>query len=230
MPARTRRRSRIRVFAIALAVASASLGIALAPTDASGQKPKPKAAAPDAGDHYDPENVTALSQFMETVGKGNALYAAKDYPGAIDVFKKALQLNPRHPLGPYLLGEAHLATNNLGEAEAAFKSAEELNDPKQPLVRSHVLFALADCYEREKKWDQARAAWQAYTEHTAKLGPDGGGHPQSGAARIKAVDDWLKLEKQYELVRQRIAAERADAGADAGKPAAKPAAPPPAKK
>ncbi|MDB4936017.1 MAG: hypothetical protein JWP87_2989 [Labilithrix sp.] len=236
MPARSRRRSKVRVLAVALAVGSVSLGLSLAltPNDAAGQKAepsraKPRPPAPDGGDRYDPENVTAISQFMETVGKGNEKYAAKDYPGAIDVFKKAIQLNPRQPLGPYLLGEAYLATNNLGEAEAAFKGAEELNDPKQQLVRSHVLFALADCYEREKKWDLARAAWQAYSDHAAKLGPDGGAHPQSGAARIKAVDDWLKLDKQYELVRQRIAAEKADAGAsaDAGKPAApKPPAPP----
>ena len=178
-----------------------------------------------AGDRYDPENVTGISLFHEAVAKGNEKYNAKDYPAAIDIFKKAIQLNPRHPLGPYLLGEGYLAMGNLGEAEAAFTSAEELNDPKLPLVRAHVLFAVADCYEREKKWDLARTAWQAYTEQAAKLGTDGGAHPQSGAARIKAVDDWMKLDKQYEIVRQRIAAEKSDAGA-----ANAPAAPAPAKR
>ena len=80
---------------------------------------------------------------------------------------------------------------------------------------------LADCYEREKKWEQARAAWQIYTEHAAKLGPDGGAFPQTGAGRMKVIDDYMKLDKQYEIVRQRIAAEKADAGtADAGKSAA----------
>jgi tetratricopeptide (TPR) repeat protein len=209
-----------------------SLGLALTESDAAGQKTDaPKAAptkpkGPDAGDRYDPENVTAISPFMETVVKGNEKYGAKDYMGAIDTFKKAIQLNPRNALGPYLLGEAYLATNNLPEAEAAFKAAEELNDPKFPLVRSHVLFAVADCYEREKKWEQARVAWQAYTEHASKLGPDGGAFPQSGASRLKVIDDYMKLDKAYEIVRQRIAAEKAgDGGADAA--AAKPA---PAKK
>ena len=239
MPARLRRRRiilKLRAVASATAAASVALALALtlAPSEASGQKPdapraaaaKPK-AAPDAGERYDPENITSLSQFMEIVGKGNEKYNAKDYPAAVDTFKKAIQLSPRHPLGSYLLGEAYLASANLGEAEAAFKAAEELNDPKFPLVRSHVLFAIADCYEREKKWDLARTAWQAYTEHAAKLGADGGAHPQSGAARIKAVDDWLKLDKQYEIVRQRIAAEKAEAGAPAPPAPAKPA---PAKK
>lgn len=226
----------MRVLALVLGVSSISLGIALTPRGAAGEAPKPAASAdqsravgarkpkatPDGGEKHDPENITSLSQFMELVGKGNEKYAAKDYPGAIDLFKKAILLNPRNPLGPYLLGEAYLATNNLPEAEAAFKAAEEINDAKTPpLVRSHVLFAVADCYEREKKWEPARAAWQTYTDHAAKLGPDGGGHPLSGAARLKAIDDWLKLDKQYEIVRQRIAAEKADAGSEAGKPAAK---------
>ena len=207
-----------RAVAVVLGVGALALGLVLAPLDAAGQKAKPRggaAAASDGGDRYDPDNITAISQFMETAAKGTTQYNAKDYTGAIDTFKKAIQFNPRNALGPYLLGESYLAIGNLGEAEAAFKTAEELNDPKAPALRAHVLFAVADCFERQKKWEQARAAWAAYTEHAAKLGGDGGGHPQSGAARIKAVDDWLKLDKQYEIVRQRIAAEKADAGAAA---------------
>jgi hypothetical protein len=84
-----------------------------------------------------------------------------------------------------------------------------------------VLFAVADCFEREKKWEQARVAWKLYSDHAAKLGADGGAFPESGAARLKVIDDWLALDKKYDLVRQRIAAEKvADAGAEAGKPGA----------
>lgn len=159
---------------------------------------------------------------MVLVGKGNEKYAAKDYPAAIDLYRKAIQLSPKNAFGPYLLGEAHLATNNLAEAEAAFKAAAEISYAKTPpLVRSNILFAVADCYEREKKWVEARAAWQTYTEHAAKLGIDGGAHPQSGVARLKAIDDYMKLDKDYAIVRQRIAAEKSDAGSDAGKAATK---------
>jgi tetratricopeptide (TPR) repeat protein len=216
-------RARIRSLAAAAGVTSVLLGLALLPNEASGQKsarPSSSSSQPDAGERHDPDNVTAISQFMETVVKGTSRYDAKDYPGAVDLYKKAIALNPRHPLGSYLIGEAYLASGNLGEAEAAFKTAEDLTDPKFAVVRSHVLFAVADVYERQKKWEQARAAWQAYSEHAAKLGSDDAGpraHPQSGAARLKAVDEWLKLDKQYELVRQRIAAEKA-AAADASAP------------
>ena len=63
-----------------------------------------------------------------------------------------------------------------------------------------------------------------YPRRAAKF-TDSGAHPASAAARLKAIDDVVKQEKAYEIVRQRIAAEKADAGADGGK-----AAPPPAKK
>jgi tetratricopeptide (TPR) repeat protein len=222
MPRPSVARKRNRVLVLALGVASLSVGIALLPLEAAGDAPKLSAAQPasvrkpkgplDGGEKHDPDNITSLSPFMELIGRGNEKYAAKEYAAAIDIYKQAIQLNPRNPLGPYVLGEAHLAMNNLAEAEAAFKAAEQINDAKTPpLVRSHVLFAVADVYEREKKWEQSRAAWQIYTEHAAKLGPDGGAHPLTGVARLKALDDWLKLEKQSELVRQRIAAEKSDA-------------------
>jgi tetratricopeptide (TPR) repeat protein len=182
-----------------------------APLVAEGQKAKPAPKA-DAGDRYDPENLTAKSEHMETLVKGNERFLAKDYNGAIDLYKKAIQLNPKHPLGPYLLGEAYIAQGNLGEAEASFKQAADLNDPRNPQFKSHALFALADCFEREKKWTEARAAWQAYAEHAPRV-PDGGAFPASAAARIKAIDDWMKLDKQYETVRANIANEKKDAGA-----------------
>jgi len=204
---------RIRAALLAAALASGTLGLALTSFDAAAEAPKAAPTPVPAEKKVDDDNVTALSPFMVLVGKGNEKYAAKDYAGAIDVFKKAIQTSPRNALGPYLLGEAYLASANLAEAEAAFRSASEILDPKTPsLVRSHALFALADCYERAKKWDQAAVAWRAYADHAARLGADGGAHPQSAAARLKAIDDWIKLERQSELVRQRIAAEKTDAG------------------
>jgi tetratricopeptide (TPR) repeat protein len=222
-----RRRRLALALTLVLGVPVASL-VALTPSEAEGQKPaaaKPAAKSPDAGEaRYDPENVTAISQNMETLLKGIEKYNAKDYTGAIDLFKKAIQMNPRNALGPYLLGEGHLATGNLGEAEAAFKQAEEVTDSRNPVLRAHVLFAVADCYEREKKYDQAKAAWEKYNEHAGRV-PEAGAFPASGAARLKAIEDWVKLDKQYEIVRQRIAAEKADGGAGKGDAAAPDAAP-----
>jgi tetratricopeptide (TPR) repeat protein len=217
-------RARSRVFSLLLAVVVPAT--ALVPLVASGE-PKPKSAKPaakeaDKGDKgektdkYDPENITAISQYMETIAKGNERFVAKDHTTAIDTYKKAIQLSPRNPLAPLLLAEAYLATGNMGEAEAAIEQAYEA-DSKNAVVRSHVLFLRADINERQKKWEQAKAAWQAYAEYASKMSGDAGAFPQTAAERIKAIQKVVELEKSYVAVRERIAAEKADAGKQAPK-------------
>jgi predicted Zn-dependent protease len=208
-----RRSSPLRAVALALAVPL----VALAPIAASGQPAKPveKPRPPEGAspDRYDPDNVVAISQYMETLVKGTERFMAKDQTAAVDTFKKAVQLNPKHPLAHYLLAEAYLHANNLGEAEAAIAQAAETADPKNAGLRSRVLFLVADVQERQKKWEQAKVAWQAYAEHAARFSD--AGHPQTSAERIKAIQRVLDGEKAYAAVRDRIAAERSSA--DAGK-------------
>lgn len=214
------RGARSKAFSLILAVAVPA--IALVPLVASGEpKPKPKSAKPaakeaDVADKHDPDNITAISQYMETVAKGNERFVAKDHTTAIDTYKKAIQLSPRNPLAPLLLTEAYLVTGNLGEAEAAIQQAYEA-DSKNATLRGHVLLVRAEVFERQKKWDQAKLAWQAYTEHASKLGADAGAYPQTGAERLKAIQKMLDLDKAYAVVRERIAAEKADAGKSAPK-------------
>lgn len=220
------RASRLR-FGVLLALVAPACALALAALPAAGAagegaKPAPRAAS-DAGERYDPDNVTGISQYVEDLVKAVEKYQAKDYTAAVDAIKKAIPKNPKHPLGHYLLGEVYLATNNLGEAEAAFLAAREANDPKQAALRGHVLFSVADVYEREKKWEDAKSAWQAYADWAAKAGHDGGAHPQSSAERLKVAQKILELEKQYAAVRERIAAEK-DGGLDSGKGGATPPA------
>lgn len=210
------------LFTIALSGAAAGLLLAAASaTPASGEGAKgSKSRGVDAAaaeTRHDPDNVTGISQAMEAVAKGNERFVAKDLPGAIDLYRKSIQLNPKSPLAPYLLGEAQLASGNVSEAEAAFKQAEELSDARNPQLRSHVLFVVADVYERQKKWPQAKAAWQTYAEHAAKYA-DAGAFPQSATSRLEAIESVTKLEAQMVEVRARIAAEKmaaADAGAKA---------------
>lgn len=169
-------------------------------------------------ERHDPENVIAISQYVETLAKGAEYFKKGDHNAAIDSFKKAIPLAPKNPLAHLLLGEAYLAKNNLPEAEAAFLAAQEASTTrsgKEQVLRSHVLFAVADVYERQKKWNEARAAWASYNEHAAKLSPDSGAYPFTGIARKEAVEKAIEREKVYAAVRERIAAEKSKA-ADAG--------------
>ena len=206
-----------RSFGVVLALAIPA--IAFAPLAASGEPPK-KPAAGERSDRYDPENITAISQYMELIVKGNERFFAKDYTVAIDTYRKAVQLSPKQPLAHYLLAEAYLQANNVGEAEAAITQALEVSDAtKNPPLRARVLFVRADLYEREKQWDKAKLAWQAYAEHTGRFAD--AGFPNTAVERLKAIQKMLDLDKAYVAVRERIAAEKADGGK---------AAPPPPKK
>ena len=195
----------------ALVVCSVALGaFALVSADARGDnKPAGKGAAA-ADDKYDPQNRTHISHFMETCVQGNAKFISRDFPGAIEIYRKAIQLQPTNPLGHYLLGEAQSASGNLTEAEASWTNADNLGD-KDPPIKTKLLFVLADLKERQKKWDDAKAGWQRYAQYVAAH-PDAGGSAATSDARIKAIDDMLKQDKAYDVVRQRIAAEKADAG------------------
>lgn len=195
------------VFASGLAIAAAAMPIAIASGD-----DKPAAAAKDAKDagKYDPQNRTHISQYMETLVAGNAKFSARDFPGAITVYRSAIQLAPNNPLGHYLLGEAQSASGNLAEAEASWTQADNFAD-KDPEVKVKVLFCLADLRERQKKWEDAKVAWDKYKQF-AVAHPEAHGAPQSADARVTAIDAALKQDKAYEVVRQRIAAEK-DGGA-----------------
>jgi len=191
----------------ALVVCGVALGaFALVASDARGDnKPASKAGA-TADDKYDPQNHTHISKFMETCSQGNAKFISRDFPGAIEVYRKAIQLQPTNPLGHYLLGEAQSASGNLAEAEASWTNADNLGD-KDPPVKTKLLFVLADLKERQKKWDDAKTGWQRYAQYVTAHA-DAGGSAATADARIKAIDDFLKLDKSYDIVRQRIAAEK----------------------
>jgi tetratricopeptide (TPR) repeat protein len=176
-----------------------------------GASPPPSNAPADAGKRYDPNNQTALSEFMDTCIEGSKQYVARDFKTAITTFRKAISQNAKSPLGYYLLGEAQLADGNLAEAEASWKQAEPLADAGNPLLRARVLFVMADVKERQKKWDEARTAWQTYNEFVARYGDAGVGFPASGASRVQAIEAMTKLTAEAEKVKQRIR-DTADGG------------------
>jgi tetratricopeptide (TPR) repeat protein len=143
------------------------------------------------------------AKFREACKEGNGHYAARDFVGAIAAYQKAIEIDPNNALGHYFLGEAQLAGGNLVEAEAAWNRASIAATAKQGALRTRVLFVLADLKERQKKWDEARAAWQVYLDWVARF-PDVGGYPGSALSRQQVIDAMQKQDKAYIVVRQRI--------------------------
>ncbi|MGH7294947.1 MAG: tetratricopeptide repeat protein, partial [Polyangiaceae bacterium] len=121
----------------------------------------------------------------------------------IAAYQKAIEIDPNNGLGHYFLGEAQLAAGNMIEAEAAWNRAS-LATNKDPALRARVLFVLADLKERQKKWDDARAAWQVYFDWASKY-PNAGAFPGSAQSRQQAIDSAKKQDAAYAIVRARIA-------------------------
>jgi tetratricopeptide (TPR) repeat protein len=199
------RRRTLAASLIALTTCSALVALFDQPADAAGKKN----GAPFHPDH-DPNNITGLSETVEIVSKGNEKFIAKDVQGAIDAYRRAIQLAPKNPLGHYMLGVGLLATGNAQEAEISFKQAVEVGE-SSPGVKARALFALADLKERQKKWEEAKAAWQSYADYIAKHAD--AGYSESASTKLQALDDMLKQDKSYDIVRERIAADKADGGA-----------------
>jgi hypothetical protein len=184
------------------------LALALAATPAWADKPDK--AGPKDEAKSDADNVTALSKYMETLLKGNGKYLARDLPGALEIYRSAIPLKPKDALGHYLIAETQIAAGNLAEADASLKQADANSDGKNPGLRAKILFLTADVRERQKKWDEAKMAWQAYGDFAAKNPTVA--FPASATSRVQAIDEMTKQDKAYEIVRKRIAEEKANAG------------------
>jgi tetratricopeptide (TPR) repeat protein len=150
------------------------------------------------------------AEFAQAVNQGSVKYVGKDMPGAVELFRKAVQLEPRNPLGYYLLGEALLGSGSLPDAETAWLQGAQIADSGPPAVKAKLLFVIADLRERQGRWDDAKTAWKRYADFAAAM-PDAGAFPGSAEARIRDTEAMQKQDKDYVIVRKRIREE--DGGA-----------------
>jgi hypothetical protein len=168
------------------------------------------AAAPavDAGAPASPPRRLPHA-FVEACAHGSAQYAAHDFAGAAETFRRAMDLAPQAAIGPYLLGEALFAAGDSAGAEDAWARASSASET-DPAMHGRVLFVVAQEKERQKKWDEAKAAWDAYRGWAARY-PQAAPFAANAAARAGAIDKWIAQERAAEIVRKRIA-ETQDGG------------------
>jgi tetratricopeptide (TPR) repeat protein len=185
---------------LGLIVASALAG---APAWADG-KGSSKKKGDDAAADAPSEGTKPSREYLKLCEGGNAKYAGRDFAGAIDEYRKAIELTPKQALGFYLMGEAQLAAGNLSEADAAWSRAALESSEKDPTLRARVLFVIADLRERQKRWDDAKTAWQTYLDWATKY-PNAAAFPASAQSRQQVIDTMLKQDKSYDVVRARIA-------------------------
>lgn len=170
--------------------------LALASAVAWGGKKKP-----------DSSTAAPSREYSSMCAQGNAKYVSHDYEGAIDAYRKAIGRSPHQALAYYLLGEAQLVSGSLTDAEASWSRAAVEVGEKDPALRAKILFVTADLKERQKKWEDAKAAWQTYLDWANRF-PDAGVFPATAQSRLTILDTVIKQDKAYDVVRQRIAASQ----------------------
>src|SRR5690606_32517470 len=78
-------------------IALATLVALAVPAVALSAPPKPGNAGSEA--KHDPDDVTAISAYMEALVAGKRKFLEKDASGAVDQIEKAIALAPKRPLG-----------------------------------------------------------------------------------------------------------------------------------
>jgi predicted Zn-dependent protease len=171
-----------------------------APTAAPASKP---AAATPGGKEprRDPEGKKGISPYMEAVARGQNAFVARDFAGAVTDFQTAIKADPQQMLGFYLLGEAQLEAGKPEEAEAAWTAG--LSKKGDDNLNARLLFVMADLRERQKSWQAAKDAWAAYSAFLTSH-PQAKGYSATAEDRIKRIDQRLKDEKDYAVVKERI--------------------------
>jgi TolA-binding protein len=190
-----------------LFLAATALGLSVT-LPALGAPPK-KTPAGAAKPKEDPAAATH-KLFVAAIKDGSDKYVAKDVAGAIEAFQKATALEPRNPVGYYYLGEAQLGNKDLPQAESAWLHASQVSDEGTPGLKAKIFFCIADLRERQKRWDDAKASWEQYGELTKAF--EGSTFPNIAKERIASIDTMLNQDKAYEIVRKRIAEEKAKGG------------------
>jgi hypothetical protein len=186
---------------------AATLAVSLGAAAWNTARAAPPAAAPPAA--APPSAAPPSADFVKAIASGKAKFAARDFPGAIDAFRKAATLRPHDALAGVLLGEAQVAAGLPADADATWTQAATDSEGDPPM-HARTLFLRADLAERQKNWADAKARWAAYIEWATQH-PGAAAFVATAEARTQAIDRAMAQDKIAEAVKKRIA-DTADGG------------------
>ncbi len=126
------------------------------------------------------------ANFQELYDKGRQARQAGDFTAAIDAFRAALKIKPRHVETLYLLGTSHAFSGDYG-------TAREILDRAQGFAPDDVDIMLARA--RAAAWSGDYATAEAHVSNALRIDPDN--------AEPRIVDGWL----HYIQGRNRLAIE-----------------------
>jgi hypothetical protein len=192
----------------------------------------------------DPRGVRGISPYWELLRAGDRAYLARDAATALELYRKAVMLEPKDSEGHLRMAEAQIQLGELPAAKESLLAARRFAAPGSA-AEARSSFLLADVAERAGALAEAHKAWQAYLQlaEPAQTTAPGAGTKAPGAAAPRASsaaaarEDTLHLEtararlariearqkalEEYGAVRARIAQRLEEAeqrsGGDAGR-------------
>lgn len=143
------------------------------------------------------EGEVTLDSAVSHEGLGMQALRNQDWRGAVDAFRRALDLSPADPSLRYWLATALLVSGDTGTAEREFRTVVRM----QPsFARAH--FSLGVIHERRRQLAEARRAFAAAVAHAPNL-------PE---AHLRLADTERALGNQAAAVPQYEAAVALDPG------------------
>jgi predicted Zn-dependent protease len=140
------------------------------------------------------------------------LLAAKDLPGARQAATKALAIEPKHPLGSYVLSRVVLTIGDVAQAETLMRTAHDPENPHPEVInllalletrakrydRAAELYRIAEArWPRDAKWTQGLARVYLLAGDTERL------TPILERLAIANADDFALRKKLASLARER---------------------------
>lgn len=144
------------------------------------------------------------SEYLVKVQSAIRLAVGRDLDGALGALRDAFRDEPSSPIAHYYAGEVHRMRGEMEEALEKFRVCTDLaRTARDPLYQGRCLRGQAETLERmEGRLEAARDAWTQFVQFA-----DGSrqyASPETGRARMQALDAQREQATAYVEVRQRI--------------------------
>jgi tetratricopeptide (TPR) repeat protein len=161
--------------------------------------------------------VPGASPYVRKVANGIRLAASRDLDGATSALREAVQDQPSSAMAYYYLGEVQRLRGDMETALSTFERCTSFaGSQNDALYQARCMRGKADTLERMNgRREDARTAWNDYVRFADAHRQVSS--PETGRARMQAIDAQLEQARAYIEVRQRIAErERVNASSGGG--------------
>ena len=145
--------------------------------------------------------------FHGKLARGHGLYLSGDHAGALSAYEEAKKAESGNPIVYYFIGCAMAKVGRYDDAMVTLKAMTTLGGDSDVSLMAKSLFMIAVVQEMGGRLDAAKEAWVAYQDY-ARSHVNAVTFAATPEARLAAIEKKKKLDVEYAVVRERIAASK----------------------